>query len=71
VIDAMKFIIYTRCSGFGQDEVIITSKKYEKNMLRDCFLNHGGDGDRELEDYDRVESNETSVCLTSRLFQEW
>jgi len=59
----MKFVIYK-----NDKEVIVTTKKKERELLEECF---GKNGDRDLEDYDRDESIDIGVCISARLFREW
>jgi hypothetical protein len=58
----VRFIIY-----YGADEVIITTPKCEAKMLKMCFTQ----GDRNLEDYDREESNDDSVGFSTRISRQW
>ena len=59
----MKFVIYS-----GNHEVLVTTKKKEAKLIEECF---GKTGDRDLEDYDRDESVDIAVCVTSGLKVDW
>ncbi len=47
----------------GQDEVIVTTDELEKQTLKEWFK----DGDRDLEDYDRIEIKDEAVAITATL----
>lgn len=67
----MKFVIYT-----DGDEVIITTVKKEYKMLKMCFApeeawNPDGEGDRNLEDFERDISSDDSIGFTSHMLRNW
>ena len=60
------FVIYSD----GVENIITTIKK-ESDMLRMCFKDHGGEGDRNLEDFEREESKENSVSISCGSYRDW
>ncbi len=48
-------------------EIIVTTRDGEDLMLREYFV----EGDRKLEDYDRYDDNEESICIHARMYKKY
>lgn len=54
----VRYIVYT-----SSQEVIICIPHYETDTIKEYFT----DGGRNIEDYDREEVMDTSICISSKL----
>lgn len=52
------FVVFT-----NTEEVLVTTKSQEKKMRKLYFT----EGSRDINDYDRTESNDPGVCITAKL----